>query len=321
MPETHPSSGRVLALCGGIGGAKLALGLYHAMAPEDLTLIVNTGDDFRHFGLHVSPDIDTVTYTLAGRANTETGWGRGNESWRFMDAVRELGGDDWFGLGDTDLASKAVRTQWLAQGRRLTETTAAIAKALGVACTIQPATDNPVPTIVETDEGDLAFQDYFVRRRWQPAVRGLRYEGAAQAHLSPETVKALEDPALAAIIICPSNPWLSVLPMLAIPGLREALVASPAPVMAVSPLVGAQAIKGPLSKMMDELGLEPNLQNIADAYGGLLDVLIVDEADRDMAVSGPKIITAPIVMHSLDDRIELARSALAAARDAKLEPR
>ncbi|KQZ25746.1 2-phospho-L-lactate transferase [Mesorhizobium sp. Root552] len=314
MPEPHFPSGRVLALCGGIGGAKLALGLYRAMPPEALTLVVNTGDDFRHFGLAVSPDIDTVTYALAGRANTQTGWGRGEESWRFMDAVRELGGEDWFGLGDTDLATKAVRTQWLAQGRRLSEATAMIARALGVGCAVQPATDDPIPTIVETDEGDLAFQHYFVRRRWQPAVRGLRYQGAADAALSPETARALADPELAAIVICPSNPWLSILPILAVPGLREALAASPAPVVAVAPLVGAQAIKGPLAKMMVELGMEPSLQNIADAYDGLLDVLIVDEADRHEAVSGPKIVAAPIVMHSLDDRIAVARAALAAAR-------
>ena len=310
-----------MALCGGIGGAKLALGLYHAMPPQDLTVVVNTGDDFRHFGLDISPDIDSVMYALAGRSNVETGWGRDKESWRFMEAVRELGGEDWFNLGDSDLATKAVRTQLLAQGHRLTEATAMIARALGVACAIQPATDDPVRTLVETDEGDLMFQHYFVRRRWRPAVRGLRYEGADDAALSPETARALTGANLSAIVICPSNPWLSILPMLSVPGLRQALAASPAPVVAVAPLVGKQAIKGPLSKMMVELGMQPRLQNIANAYGNLLDILIVDEADRHEAVSGPKIVVAPIVMHSLEDRIKVALAALDAARDAKARRR
>lgn len=302
--------GRVVALCGGVGGAKLALGLSHVVAPERLSIVVNTGDDFRHFGLAICPDLDTVTYTLAGLVNPETGWGRAEESWRFMAAVEKLGGEGWFNLGDTDLATHAVRTAQLAAGARLSEATRHIARALGVAPAILPASDEPVATILDTDEGALPFQRYFVGRRCEPAVRGLRYQGATEAKPSPEVAAALSGPDLAAIVICPSNPYLSVDPMLAITGFRALLRQSGAPVVAVSPIVRGAAIKGPLAKMMRELGQAVDARTVAEHYGELIDAFVIDEADRGTAISGPRVHVAKTVMRSLDDRIALARSVL-----------
>ncbi|MHA6688457.1 2-phospho-L-lactate transferase [Mesorhizobium sp. A556] len=317
-PAVLPAHGRVVALCGGIGGAKLAYGLSRILPPENLTVIVNTGDDFCHFGLHVSPDVDTVTYTLAERANTVTGWGREGESWRFMEAIRELGGPDWFNLGDMDLATKAYRTQRLAEGARLTDVTTEIARSLGVFCTIMPATDDPVPTVVETPDGPMPFQHYFVRHRWQPVVRALNLDAARKAQPTREALDALRQDDLAAIVICPSNPYLSIDPMLALPGIREALVASSAPVVAVAPLVGGEAIKGPLAKMMGELGLDVSLQTIADHYADFLDILVADIEDRDVPVSSPSLFHAQTVMAGAQDRIALAREVLAIAQDAKV---
>lgn len=316
-PAPAMAEGRVVALCGGIGGAKLALGLSRVVAPERLSIIVNTGDDFRHFGLQVCPDLDTVTYTLAGRANPETGWGRAGESWRFMEAVAELGGDTWFRLGDTDLATNAVRTERLERGHRLTEISRDIARALGVEAAILPATDDRVATIVETDEGVMAFQRYFVGRQCKPAVRTLRYESADRARLTPEAMAALGASDLAAIVICPSNPYLSIDPMLAIPGFRQAIRANRAPVVAVSPIVGGRAVKGPLAKMMEELGHPVGLQAIADHYGGLVDVLVIDDCDAGAEVTGPEIRVTRTVMHSLADREALARFALECAGSVK----
>lgn len=315
--EALGDDGTVVALCGGIGGAKLALGLYHVVPPERLSLIVNTGDDFRPFGLHVSPDIDTVIYTLAGRANAEAGWGRAGESWRFMEAVAELGGETWFRLGDTDLATSAVRTERLCRGERLTDITRDLARALGVQAAILPPCDEPVATIVETDEGELSFQRYFVGRHCEPKVRALRFAGAESAMPTPEVMSALRDERLSAVVLCPSNPYLSIDPMLAVPGFRRALAAVAAPVVAVAPIVGGRAIKGPLAKLMAELGHAVDLQTVADHYDGLIDVLIVDQEDAAAAAAmrGPEIRVAPTVMRSLADRIALAREVLSASAD------
>lgn len=310
--------GSVVALCGGVGGAKLALGLSHVVPPDRLTIIVNTGDDFRHFGLWVSPDIDTVVYTLAGRANPETGWGRAGESWRFMEAVAELGGETWFALGDTDLATCAVRTARLAAGERLTTISLAIAARLGVRCAILPMTDEPVATVVETDEGILPFQRYFVGRRCEPKVSGLRFEGAEHARVTPEVEAALAAHDLAAIVICPSNPFLSIDPILAIPGLRNKLVASPAPVVAVSPIVGGASLKGPLSKMMRELGLAVSAETVFAHYGNLVDRFVVDEIDSPLAANSPRMRVAPTLMRNLEDRMALARAVLRIAEEARI---
>lgn len=317
LADGKRSRRRVVALCGGVGGAKLALGLSKILPGDDLSVVVNTGDDFRHFGLTVCPDIDTVTYTLAGVVNEETGWGRAGETWRFMDAVRILGGEDWFNLGDLDLATHAVRTARLDAGERLATVVSDIARKLGVTADILPVSDDPLRTIVHTDEGALPFQRYFVGRRCGPKVTGIEFDGAAAARLCPEVASALEAPDLDAIVICPSNPYLSIDPMLAVPGLRERIKRSHAPVIAVSPIVGGKAIKGPLAKMMDELGLGVEPQTIADHYGELLDVMIVDQLDRNRTVRGPRIHYAQTVMRDLEDRVSLAREVLERAMEAR----
>src|SRR5690625_2101362 len=310
----RPEDGRIVALCGGIGGAKLALGLSHLVPAEKLTIIVNTADDFRHFGLHVSPDVDTVCYTLAELANTELGWGRKGESWRFMAAVEALGGETWFSLGDTDLATSAVRTARMEQGDRLTGITHDFARAMGIQATILPASDDPLATVVYTENGRTEFQRYFVGQRCAPRVERLEVEGIETAQPSAEVVAALDDPALGAVIICPSNPYLSIDPILGLSGIRPRLAALKAPILAVSPLVGNEAIKGPLAKMMHELGHEVSLQTIADHYRDFLDVLVIDRIDVDRKPDFPQVEPAQTVMQSLEERIELARTVLAIAR-------
>lgn len=313
-------TGSVVALCGGIGGAKLALGLSKVVPPEKLTVIVNIGDDFRHLGLDVSPDIDTVVYTLSGRSNPAQGWGRADESWRFMQAVAELGGETWFSLGDTDLATSAVRTARLQADDRLTDITRDIAQALGIRCAVLPVSDDKVRTLVQTDEGELPFQQYFVGRHCEPAVHGLVFAGCERATMTPEVRSALAAPDLAAVILCPSNPYLSIDPMLAVRGMRAALDALRAPILAVSPIVGGQAIKGPLAKMMAELGLPVTQQSVLAHYEGLIDLLVVDDADRNTTPADPRIRVAPTVMHTLDDKMALARTVLAFAEVARGAP-
>ena len=310
-----PFQGSVVALCGGVGGVKLALGLSRVLAADQLSVVINTADDFEHFGLAISPDIDTVTYTLAGRVNPATGWGLAEESWRFMAAVGQLGGETWFNLGDTDLATHAVRTAALAAGATLTEVTARIALALGVKTPLLPATDDPIRTIVETDEGPLPFQRYFVGRRCEPVIRALRFDYADNARPSPEVVAALAAQDLGAIILCPSNPFLSIDPILAIPGYREMIARSGVPVIAISPIIGGQSIKGPLAKMMAELGIPVDARSIAAHYDGLIDVLIVDEEDAGLSVPGLEIRAAKSLMTTLADRDRLALATLAIARE------
>ncbi|MCH8001485.1 MAG: YvcK family protein, partial [Proteobacteria bacterium] len=222
--------GPVLALCGGIGGAKLALGLYRHLAPGALSVAVNTGDDFEHLGLHISPDIDTVLYTLSGTDNPDTGWGRADETWTFMAALEALGGETWFRLGDGDLALHVERTRRLGAGESLSEVCAAFARRFGLDARILPMTGDPLRTVVHTPDGPLPFQHYFVRERCEPRVTGVTFAGAEAARPSPEILRALADPALAAVVICPSNPYLSIDPILAVPGIRIALGACPAPV-------------------------------------------------------------------------------------------
>ena len=299
-----------VALSGGIGGAKLALGLARLLG-ERLTVIVNTGDDFEHLGLTISTDVDTTLYTLAGVANPETGWGRRDETWSFMKAVAELGGPTWFKLGDRDLAIHVERTRRLRAGETLTSVTAHLAARLGVAARVLPMSDEPVRTAVETETGTLAFQDYFAREQCRPAVRRIRYDGAETARPTVQIEAALSAPTLAGIIICPSNPWLSVDPILAVPGMREAIRASSAPVIAVSPIIGGKAVKGPTAKIMAELGLAVDVASIARHYGDLLDALVVDAADRATADALPVPASiADTLMQTTDDKIALARHCL-----------
>ncbi|MEQ1887594.1 MAG: 2-phospho-L-lactate transferase [Alphaproteobacteria bacterium] len=305
---------KCVALCGGVGGAKLALGLSHLLPGDDLTLIVNTGDDFTHLGLHISPDLDTVMYTLAGLSNAQQGWGRAGETWQFMAALRKLGGEDWFQLGDLDLATHVERTRRMAAGQSLSHITRDLFAALNVGARILPMSDDPVRTIIHTNGGPLAFQHYFVRDKCAPAVTGFSFAGCDQAAPAPGVLQALNDPELACIVICPSNPFVSIDPILAVPGVRAALKASSAPVIAVSPIVGGRAIKGPTAKMMQELGVPETALAVAAHYEGLLDGFILDETDAALApqvrATGLACRTAQSVMHTLQDRVELAGTVL-----------
>jgi LPPG:FO 2-phospho-L-lactate transferase len=299
-----------VALSGGVGGAKLSLGLANLLG-DRLSVIANTGDDFEHLGLHISPDVDTALYTLAGIVNPDTGWGRRDETWTFMEAIAKLGGENWFRLGDGDLAMHVDRTRRLKAGETLTAFCAHAAERLGITAHILPMTDDPLRTIVDTDAGTLAFQEYFVREQCRPAVRSIRFEGGADASPTREVLAALSAPTLAGIIICPSNPWLSVDPILAVPGLRPALKASGTPIIAVSPIIAGKALKGPAAKIMAELGLAVTGASVARHYAGLIDGFVVDTADAalvpDLLV--PSLVTNT-VMRTLDDRVALARDCL-----------
>lgn len=298
----------VVALTGGVGGAKLVHGLVLAAPETPLTAIVNTGDDFRHLGLHVSPDIDTVLYTLSGQADRLKGWGRENESWNFMTALASLGGDHWFQLGDGDLALHVLRSARLAQGEALSAITAGFARAWGVSARILPATDDRLATKLETELGELDFQTYFVARRCEPKVRGIRFDGAGAARAAPGVVEAIE--AADAVIIAPSNPYLSIDPILAVGDVRLALGRVRAPVVAVSPLIDGRAVKGPTAKLMGELGVAADTQSIADHYEGLIDALLIDHRD---ATEPSNIVVAREDTLMLDDigRFRVARAALA----------
>ena len=310
-PASGRTDARVLALCGGVGGAKLALGLYRVLAPGRLTVAINTGDDFEHLGLHVSPDIDTVTYTLAGLNDTERGWGLAGESWNFMAALGRLGGEKWFNLGDRDLATHILRTMQLKEGRSLSEITAGFAARLGIDAHLLPMSDDSVRTKVGTPQGDLDFQRYFVERQCAPEVCAIVFEGVADARPHPVLMQALADPSLAAIVICPSNPYLSVDPLLALPGLREALASAPAPVVAVSPIVGGTAIKGPTAKIMRELNLPVTTASVAGHYRGLVDGLVIDACDAaEAAALDLPVVTPGTVMHTVEDNERRARPLL-----------
>jgi LPPG:FO 2-phospho-L-lactate transferase len=302
-------SDRVVVLTGGVGGAKLVLGLCHAIPTGNITAIVNTGDDFAHVGLSISPDIDTLLYTLSGKANAAQGWGREGESWSFMEVARSLGGEDWFQLGDGDLALHVLRTQRLGAGDPLSRIIADFSARWGIGATILPMSDDLLATKVETDEGLLDFQHYFVRRRCEPAVRAIHFEGVQTARPAPGVIEAITDPTCRAILIAPSNPFLSIEPILAVPGIREALASSSAPVIAVSPIVGGTAVKGPTAKMMTELGLDISAATIARHYEGLIEGLLVDERDPPMELSIPSA-RADTLMKTLNDRVRVARSAL-----------
>lgn len=302
----------VVVLTGGVGGAKLVLGLAQVAPPAKITAIVNTGDDFRHLGLAISPDMDTLLYTLAGKANPEQGWGRAGETWGFMEALRSLGGEDWFQLGDGDLALHIVRTARLARGESLSQISQDFAQAWGVGVRMLPMSDDVVATHLDTDEGDLPFQRYFVERRCAPAVSAIRFEGAPAAKPAPFVLDALGDPRLRAILIAPSNPYLSIDPILAVPGITQALRDATAPVVAVSPIVGGKAVKGPTAKLMAELGVAVTPASIAAHYAGVVDGLLVDDRDGAVSIDLP-IASADTLMVTLADRSRVASAALTLA--------
>jgi LPPG:FO 2-phospho-L-lactate transferase len=304
----------IVALSGGVGGAKLALGLSRVMPPEELLVVCNTGDDFEHLGLCISPDLDTVMYTLAGLANPEVGWGRRDETWSFMETLAEIDGETWFRLGDRDVAVHVERTRRLRSGESLSSVTASLCAKLGVAPRVLPMSDDPVRTRVRTDAGWLDFQDYFVRLRCEPVTRELAFHGADSARAQPEFIAALRNPGLQAVVICPSNPFISIEPILAVPGVRDVLVACRAPVIAVSPIIAGRAIKGPTAKMMTELGMDPSAGVVADRYSDFLDGYVIDHADMAEVVSiDAKVTLAQTLMTTLEDREALARTVLDAA--------
>ncbi len=296
----------VVALAGGVGGAKLAHGLAMTLPPEALTVVVNTGDDFEHLGFHISPDVDTVMYTLAGLANPETGWGLAGETWNFLEALQRLGGDTWFRLGDRDLATHVERRRRMASGESLTEVTKALCAALGVRPAVRPMSDDPLRTMVQTDEGELGFQEYFVHRQCRPKVQGFKFAGEEQARPTPAVVQALRAADL--IVLCPSNPFVSLEPILRLPGVRDLVRARPA--VAVSPIVGGQALKGPAGKMLGELGLEVSAVAVARYYTGLLQGFVLDEVDAARAEEvrglGLQVLVADTVMRREADRGRLA---------------
>jgi LPPG:FO 2-phospho-L-lactate transferase len=304
----------VVALSGGIGGAKLVLGLSRVMPAGDLLVIANTGDDFEHLGLAISPDLDTLMYTLAGLDDPQQGWGRRDETWTFMAALASLGGETWFKLGDGDLAVHVERTRRLRAGESLSGITADLCRRLGLASRIVPMSDDRVRTRLATDHGLLDFQDYFVRQRCAPVLRKVIYEGAPAARAHADAIAALGDPGLRAVVICPSNPFVSIEPILAVPGIVEAMAHCPAPVIAVSPIIAGRAVKGPTAKMMAELGLPVTAQAVARRYAHLLDGFILDHADAAGA-QGLDIPTATekTLMRTLADREALARAVLAHA--------
>jgi LPPG:FO 2-phospho-L-lactate transferase len=300
---------KIVALAGGVGGAKLAHGLAQILSPDELTIIVNTGDDFEHYGLSISPDLDTICYTLAGLANPETGWGRVNETWNVIQNASRLGGPGWFNLGDQDLGTHLERTRRLREGQTLSQITKDFCQAWGVEHTVLPMSDQPVRTIVETDEGDLAFQEYFVHRRCEPRVKGFRFDGLEIAEPAPGACEAIRS--AEAVVICPSNPWVSVDPILkVIPEIKG----SKKPVTAISPIIGGQTVKGPAAKMYSELGIEPSAFAVANHYRGLATGFVLDEVDSqlDESVKGlsMKTLVTNTLMKSHDDRKRLASEVL-----------
>jgi LPPG:FO 2-phospho-L-lactate transferase len=301
----------VLALSGGVGGAKLALGLARILPEGSLTVVANTGDDFEHLGLHIAPDLDTLTYVLAGLDNPETGWGRRDETWSFMAALGELGGETWFRLGDRDLAMHVERTRRLARGESLSAITADLTRRLGIASRILPMSDDRVRTRVATEEGVIDFQRYFVGLQCAPRVTGFTFAGAERAAPHPDIGAMLRRADLRAVIICPSNPFISIDPILALPGLQDALAATPAPVIAVSPIIAGRAVKGPTAKMMTELGLSVDPLTVAAHYRGLIAGYVMDNADKWMAAMlDLPVETTRTLMQSREDREDLARVVL-----------
>jgi LPPG:FO 2-phospho-L-lactate transferase len=311
----------VLALAGGVGGGKFCRGLTALLPPEWLAVVVNTADDFVHLGLHISPDVDSVLYALADRNDPERGWGLAGETWNFMAALERLGGQTWFKLGDRDLATHVLRTEALAAGCTLSEVTALLARRLDIAHTVLPMTDDAVRSVVDTDEGALDFQDYFVRRQCRPTFRGVTFQGAANAEPSEGFRQALDR--AHAIVITPSNPFVSIDPILALPGIKDALCQSRRPVVAVSPIVGGEAVKGPLGKMMHEVGAEPSALGVARHYGRLVDGWLIDSVDRNLAPAiealGCRVKVCNTLMRTLDDKRRLAHDAVELAFELALE--
>lgn len=300
---------KVVALAGGVGGAKLADGLAQILSAE-LTVVVNTGDDFEHLGLWICPDLDTVCYTLAGLANPHTGWGRLDETWHAIEAVSSLGGPDWFNLGDRDMGTHLERTRRLRMGQSLSEITQAFCQTWGIESQVLPMSNDPTPTIVLTDEGELPFQEYFVHQKCNPKVMGFRFEGSADARPAPGVLDFIQESDL--IVICPSNPWVSIDPILAVGSIRLSLQQKT--VVAVTPIIGGRTVKGPAGKMFTELGFESSAKAVAGHYGKLLCGFVLDQVDGDdedeIHFSGPEVLVTQTMMKTPEDRKQLAADVL-----------
>lgn len=297
-----------VVFAGGVGGAKLADGMARSTDGASLTIIVNTADDFELYGLHISPDLDTVMYTLAGIANPETGWGIAGDTFHNFDMLARYGASPWFHIGDRDMATHLLRTQMLRDGATLAEATRTLAERLGVTARILPMTNDRVRTVVDTEEGLYAFQEYFVKLHWQPEVRSLIYEGAEEAEPLPDALRAIET--ADTIIIAPSNLYLSIDPILAVPGMRDALLNASAPIIAVTPIIGGEAVKGPAAKLMRELGNEPSAAAVAKHYAEFLNGFVLDERDAELQprieAMGMGVLLADTLMRDADDRARLA---------------
>ncbi len=301
---------QVVALAGGVGGAKLADGLAQVLPQGMLTVIVNTGDDFIHIGLRISPDLDTVCYNLAGIANPEIGWGRDNETWHVFDSLTKMGMPDWFRLGDADLATHIIRNARYHEGKMLSMITAEFCQKWGIKSRVLPMTDDIVQTWVYTHEGDMGFQEYFVHRLCKPVVKGFRFEGAEKSRPAPGVLEAINECDI--VVICPSNPWVSIDPILAVPGIKEAICEQP--VLAVSPIIGGKALKGPAAKMFTEMGIQPSATAVAKHYQGIIQWMVIDTSDNleksDINHMGIEPIVSDIVMRDRADRGRLARELL-----------
>lgn len=299
----------ITCLTGGVGGAKLALGLSKIVPVDQLTFIANTGDDFEFLGLRISPDVDTLIYTLAGKVNPETGWGLAGDSFRCLEAARARGLNVWFRLGDLDLGTHLWRSEILRQGHPLGEVVSALARSFGVENAILPATESYAPTHVRSGKEWLHLQEYFVRERCRPRVEAIEYRGAAESRPAPGVLSAIREAEI--IAFAPSNPLISIDPILAIPGIREAILARKGRAVAVSPIVGGKALKGPAAKMLEELGLGASAEAVARHYQGLIDVFVIDEQDRDLAPAiealGLKVTISATIMNSLEDKVRVAR--------------
>jgi LPPG:FO 2-phospho-L-lactate transferase len=305
---------KVAVLAGGVGAARFLEGLAGVVAPSDITVISNTGDDEEFFGLHVSPDIDIVIYTLAGAVDAERGWGLRGETWAALEALRRFGYDAWFNLGDGDLATHTHRTMLLRGGATLSEATRSVARAFGLELALLPMSDDRVRTLVTTDAGVLAFQEYFVKRRTEDEVRAVTFEGVKRAQPAPGVVDAIAG--ADAVVVAPSNPVVSIGPILAVPGVRDALRSTGARIGAVSPLIGGKTVKGPADRMMASLGMTPTAAGVAAAYADFLDVLVIDEVDRELApaveAAGVRAVVAPTLMSGPAEKRALGQVTLRA---------
>ena len=314
MTELRSCPNGLCVLSGGVGGAKLVLGLSQVLNNDDFMTIVNTGDDFVHLGLKICPDIDTIIYTLAELVDQERGWGLKDESWNFLDKTKLLGGESWFNLGDKDLATHVHRTQRLAKGEDLTSITKNLASSFGVEAKIVPMTNDLVSTVVETREGDLAFQHYFVRDRCLPIVKRFRFEGIKSSVINPSIKEYGEENNKSAVLLAPSNPFVSIDPIIGVPGMTEELVTMKGPKIAISPIINSKAIKGPAAKMMQELGIPSTSIEITNHYKGLIDAVVIDHADAALSEKiedmGIKVFVTNTVMHSLKEKITLANECL-----------